>query len=51
VVPLLGVAVTLGLIAGASRSQLAGGLAAAGAGAVLYAVSRRYRPDDPARRS
>jgi hypothetical protein len=28
---------------------LAGGLAAAGAGAVLYAISRRYRTDDAAR--
>jgi basic amino acid/polyamine antiporter, APA family len=43
-VPLLGTVVALGLIAGASRSQLAAGLAALAAGAAIFFISRR-RPD------
>ncbi len=42
IVPLLGTVVSLTLIAGASSSQLAAGLAALGAGAVLFAVNRRF---------
>lgn len=41
-VPLLGTIVSVALIAGASRAQLAGGLAALAAGALLFLVSPRY---------
>jgi amino acid transporter len=42
IVPLVGTIVSVALIAGASSSQLAGGLAALGAGAIFFAVNRRF---------
>ena len=44
VVPIVALAVCLGVVAGATGEQLLGGLAALGAGAVLFAVNARLRP-------
>jgi amino acid transporter len=40
-IPVLGVLITIALAAGASRAQLASGVAALGAGALLFLISRR----------
>ena len=48
VVPVVGAIVSVALIAGASRVQLAGGLAALAAGAVLFVVNRGYAGPMPA---
>lgn len=45
IVPLLATIVSLGLIAGASPAQLAGGAAAVGAGAVFYGIARVFGDD------
>jgi APA family basic amino acid/polyamine antiporter len=41
VVPIIAIAVSMAVVAGASRQQLLGGIAALGAGAVLFAVNRK----------
>ncbi len=43
-VPLVGLAVCAGVVAGATREQLLGGFAALGVGAVLFVVHARARP-------
>ena len=46
--PVLGTLIAVALIASASRPQLAAGLAALGAGALLFLISPRYRSAEPA---
>jgi APA family basic amino acid/polyamine antiporter len=45
VVPVLAIAMSLAVFVGASREQLLGGLAALAAGAALFAIHARHRPN------